>query len=146
MDKLKRYNHAAWELAKSCCKANAKKLWELYACTLCMEDNTLSLKDCMKVCNGGHSANAVSHFAKVYKLDSDGNPLLGKSTSIRLKVGTAATASTTIPGSTTTSMPQLPSKLKAADLSTNSSRNSQQNTLQGTTLFYSDLQEPPTIL
>eukprot|EP00957_Ditylum_brightwellii_P160478 12217054-Ditylum_brightwellii.AAC.1 len=43
-------------------------------------------------------------------------------------------------------MPQLPSKQKAADLSTNSSMNSQQNTLQGATLFHSDLKKPPTIL
>jgi hypothetical protein len=83
----------------------------------------------MKVCSNGHNANAVSHLAKVHKVDSNGNSLLAKSTITVAGTAatasataataslTAATASTTTPGSTTASMPLLSSKQKAADLS-----------------------------
>ena len=48
----------------------------------------------MKVCSNGHNANAVSHLAKVHKVDSNGNSLLAKSTIT--VAGTAATPGGTV--------------------------------------------------
>eukprot|EP00957_Ditylum_brightwellii_P059580 4523890-Ditylum_brightwellii.AAC.1 len=58
-----------------------------------MANDTVSLRDCMKVCSYGHNTNVVSHLAKVHKVNSNGNSLFAKSTIT--VIGTAANPSDT---------------------------------------------------